>query len=162
MEPIRYQPGEAVRWLTLGAEDLRGSAEKQGKSVWSRSGERSIGKDLRQTAGAIADLGKSAVAEFLHQQAEAGEYVLYEDRFEIISGNNVKTVKYAEILSIRSSVDRAVLVLERGVLEIKPFAHVVSGKIRVPIGWRRNGIEVPYGLLLDELSARAGKKIEAE
>ena len=47
------------------------------------------------------------------------------------------------------------LVLDRGTLQIKPYAYVVAGKLKVPIGWARNGIEVPYELLIEELSSAA-------
>jgi len=39
---------------------------------------------------------------------------------------------------------------------------VVAGRTKVPVGWRRNGLEVPYELLIDELAARSGRSIEYE
>lgn len=162
MEPVRYEPGEAIRWLTLGAEDLKDSAGRQGKSVWTRRGERSIGKDIRQVVGAVADLGKGALAEMKHRQAEAAEYLIYSDKIEVLSGNTHRSYKFADVLALKLRDDTLVMVLERGTLEIKPFAHIVSGMVKVPIGWQRNGIEVPYGVLIDEISARTGKSVELE
>ncbi len=47
-----------------------------------------------------------------------------------------------------------------GTLTVRPIAHLSAGKIRVPIGWVRNEIEVPFSMLLDELSARSDVEIE--
>lgn len=156
MEEVRYKPGEAIRWLQTGAHDIRKSARRQGKSVMRREGERSIGRDLREIAGALTDLGKSAMAELAHRQAEASEYVLHDDRFEVVAGGRIRTVAYREILEIRVRGDKATLAMDQGSLSIKPHAHVVSGRLKVPVGWTRNGIEVPFELLIDELSARCG------
>jgi hypothetical protein len=160
MEEVRYRPGEALRWLGLGAEGYREQAEKQGKSVWHRSGERSVGKDVKQVAGALADLGRSALAELKTRQAEASEYVLHDDFFEIVEGSKPKSYRYSEVIGIKYFDERATLVLEKGSLTIKPFAHIVAGQVKVPVGWSRNGMEVPYGLLIDELAARCGVRID--
>ena len=83
MESSRYRPAEAMRWLEIGAQDVRQDARRQSTSVVRREGQRSIGKDLRDAAGAIVGLGKSALADLAHVQAAATEYALYEDRFEV-------------------------------------------------------------------------------
>lgn len=162
MEDVRYQPGEAVRWLQIGAEDRRKSAQRQGGSVWRREGERSIGKDLRQIAGVLTELGRSAMAEVAHRQATAAEYVLHEKDFEAVENGKVRSVRYDSILSIRVKGDKTSLIFEQGSLVIRPHAHVVAGRTKVPVGWRRNGMEVPYELLIDEISARCGRPVEYE
>jgi hypothetical protein len=160
VEGVRYRPGEAIRWLSTGAQGMRQVANAQGRSVVRREGERTIGKDVMQAAGALADFGKSAFAELLHKQAEATEYILHEDEFEIVSSSRVQTIPYEEVLAIRTKGDKATLIFERGSHSIKPEAYIVSGKIRMPIGWSRNDIEVPFEMLIDELAARSGLKVE--
>lgn len=160
VELIRYRPGEAIRWLETGAKDIRKSAGRQSKSLVRREGERSIGIDIRQAAGALVDMGKSALAELAHKQAMASEYVLFDDHFEIISSGRGKSFDYDEIISIKLKNDKATLVMDQGSIVIKPHAHIVSGRIKVPIGWTRNGLEVPYEVLLDELAARCDVRIE--
>lgn len=154
MEPIRYRPAEAIVWLRLGAEEMRKEARRRGQSVFQRQGERTLVKDLRDTAGALFGMGKSAFAEFLHQQYDDAEYVLYADRFEVVGKRGTKSILYEDVVSIRQDGDRAVMTLKRGSHTIKPIAHIVAGHVRVPIGWSRNGMDVPYETLLDELSAR--------
>ena len=56
--------------------------------------------------------------------------------------------------------DKATVVMERGSVNIRPEAYISSGRIKVPIGWERNEIEVPYEMLIDELAARAGIKVQ--
>ncbi|MFI5386721.1 MAG: hypothetical protein ACHQ50_11450 [Fimbriimonadales bacterium] len=160
MEPIRYKPGEAIRWLETGAEANRKSARLKGRDVFAPGVPP--GAKLGQGVGALIDLGKSAWADVLHKQAEASEYVFQEDRFDVVSGNSIKTVPYDEIKRISFKNERATITLHRGsTLVIKPYAHISAGRIRVPVGWLRNGMEVPYDLLIEELSARCGVEVEA-
>jgi hypothetical protein len=160
METVRYTPAEVVRWLDVGAESNRASAKRQTRSIVRREGERTIGKDIMQAAGAIFDAGKSAYAELMRRQTEGTEYVLLEEAFEVRSLGRVRTVRYDEVqdISMRTA-DRVVLALERGSISIKPVAHLVAGRLRVPIGWNRNGMEVPYAILVEELAARCGLEV---
>ncbi len=159
MELVRYRPGEAIRWIQSGAEDIRKSAKRQSSSLVRREGERTIGKDIGQAAGALVALGRSAWADLKHNQAMASEYVLLDDSFEIVRPGNVRGVEYSEITGMRLNGDRLTVILERGSIAIKPHAYIVAGRIKVPIGWERNGLEVPYETMLDELAARCGVEI---
>lgn len=159
---MRYKPGEAIRWLEMGADNLREAAQKQGRSVFRREGERSIGRDLKQTASAIADLGLSAWADLKSKQMQGTEYVLHDEFFEILEGGQVKTIRYADVLSVKLRDEDATMVFERGSIHIKPQAHIVSGKVKVPVGWTRNGMEVPWRLLVEELAARSGVRLDEE
>ena len=160
MEPIRYKPGEAIRWLETGAAANRKTAKQKGKDVFTSG--IPAGAKFGQGVGALIDLGKGAWSDILHQQAEASEYILQEDRFDVVSGNSIKTVPYNEIKRIAIKNEKATVTLDRGsTLVIKPYAHIVASRIRVPVGWMRNGMEVPYDLLIEELSARCGVEVEA-
>ncbi len=162
MEDVRYKPGEAIRWLQTGAHEIRQSAKRHGKSFTRREGARSIGRDLRDMAGALTDLGKSALAELAHRQAEANEYVLHDDQVEIVSGGRIRALLYSDVKAIKLSSEKATLILDQGSVTIKPHAYIVAGPLKVPVGWTRNDIEVPYELLLDELAARCGTTIERD
>src|SRR5947209_1476791 len=100
MELIRYKPGEALRWLEMGAEGFRKGAQRKGKSVVRREGERSIGKDVRDVAGVLMGMGKGALADLLHRQAEASEYVLSETDLEIITPGRIRRIPYVQVRSI--------------------------------------------------------------
>jgi len=160
MEPIRYKPGEAIRWLETGAEANIKSAKQKSREVFTQAG--TAGVKLGQGVGALIDLGKGAWADMLHKQAEASEYVLQDDRFDVVSGNSIKTVPYKEIKKIVIKGEKATITLDRGsIILIKPYAHITAGRLRVPVGWLRNGMEVPYDLIIEELSARCGVEVEA-
>ena len=111
-------------------------------------------------AGALKDLGKSAWADLRASELEGTEYVLLDDHFDIIRGTSIKSIPYKTIKEIEVRGDRSTLVLEKGTVQIKPHAYLVAGSIKVPVGWARNDMEVPYELLIEELAARSGVNIE--
>lgn len=161
MELVRYRPGEAIRWLQTGAENLRKGAQAKGKAAATAGSPdaKAFGENLKTAAGALLEYSRSAYADLIHRQADASEYVLHDKHFDIVRGPNIKTVEYARVHTIDLTKDRAVLELDKGSISIKPFAHLVAGRARVPIGWSRNGIEVPFELLIEELAARCGVEL---
>ncbi|MBL8059730.1 MAG: hypothetical protein JNK63_03325 [Chthonomonas sp.] len=161
-EVVRYKPGEAIRWLETGSEKIRKGALQKAQSVLRREGARSIGRDVREVAGALFGAGSAAMADLAHRQASASEYVLGDAHFEIVRPTGNRRVTYAEVKKIKLEGDRAQFELIHGSVSIKPFAHLVSGRVRVPIGWTRNNVEVPYELLIEELAARCDIEVEVE
>ena len=164
METIRYRPGEALRWLETGAAKIRLGAQAKGKSIVNSppTDARSLGLGVLTAASALVDLGKGAYAELVHKHVEASEYVIQEDRFDVVNGTAIKSISYSQIKSIMVVNDRATIELEKGSVIIKPYAHLVAGRLKVPVGWSRNGMEVPFELLIQEISARSGIDIEEE
>ncbi len=154
MELIRYKPGEAVRWLESGAKDMLRSAKKKGRQIIHPQGDRNLGRDFAQVAGAVVDVGKSALAELRHRQAEATEFVLGETSVEMLRPTGARTVPYESIKRIDKDGDKYTLIMDQGAATIKPHAYIVAGRVKVPVGWARNGLEVPYEVLVDELAAR--------
>lgn len=161
-ELVRYRPDDAVRWLQAGAKTIRDRAVKVGEGVFKRSGERNLKKDVFQTAGAVFDVGKSAVADLMHLSAANTEYVLSSTGFEVSKAGATRLVSYATIRRIRLSRDQVVLELEQGSITISPPAHIVAGGVRAPIGWLRNGLQVPFEVLIEEIAAHAQLRIEPE
>ncbi len=154
LETIRYRPCDAVRWLKIGADSMRESAKKQGAQVIGRDGVRNLKKDLSQAAGALWDMGKSAVADAVHVNALNTEFLLGPDRIEIIRPVGSKIIEYAKIRRIRRQEDVYTVELDQGSFVIAPPAYVMAGAIKAPVGWDRNGHEVEFRLLAEELSAR--------
>ena len=164
VELVRYKVGEAIRWLETGAESIRKGAQNKGLNILKQNGidQKTLGDNLKTAAGAIFDFGKGTYADMIHKQAEDSEYVLQEKQFDIVTGGNIKAITYDRVLAIHQRGDRTILTLDKGVVTIKPFAYIVSGRIKVPVGWKRNGIEVPYELFTLELAARCGMEIQEE
>lgn len=160
MEAVRYRPGEAIKWLETGADRIRDEAVRKAQGVFRRQGERSVAKDVREMAGALWDAGTAALAELARRQGEATQYVLEEESFQLVSGSSGKRYAYSDVRRIRMEGENCHLILERGSVVVKPFAHIVAGRVRVPMGWMRNGVDVPYELLIEELAARIGKEID--
>ncbi len=163
MEVVRYRPGEAIRWLATGAENLRKDAASRGRTVVKQSNgdARAVKENIKNAAGALLDFGKSAYTDLLHNQAEASEYVLLDNQFDIVKGGTIRSIPYSDVKKIEFKSERATLVLEKGSFTIKPVAHIVAGHAKVAVGWARNDIEVPYELLIEELSARCKVEIDA-
>jgi hypothetical protein len=162
MELVRYRPGEAIRWLQTGAENMRKSANERGKGLVRQSGadQKGLGENVKTAAGALFDYGKSAYTDVMRKQAEAVEYVLQDDHFDVVRGSSINSVLYERVKHVKLSGDRVRLYLDKGTLTIKPVAHIVAGRVKVPVGWVRNGIEVSFDLLAEELAARCGVDLE--
>jgi hypothetical protein len=153
METVRYRPGEAIRWLQIESARLK---DEPGPVMG-----QTVGESVRGVAGALFNMGRSAFAELAHLRTSASEYMLLEDRLEIVHGKSIRAVPFESIKTIEMKGDRVTLRLEKGVIAIKPFAYIVAGPLKVPIGWNRNGMEVHYHLLIEELSARCGVEVVA-
>ena len=161
MEVVRYQPGEAIRWLETEADRMRREATQKGKSaVQGADMEGGIKQSVANVASAIFDFGKSAYAEIAHLRAKAGEYVLLEERLDVVNGTSIKSIKYADVKKILVAKDKATIHFSGHTVSIKPYAYLSAGPLKVPVGWTRNGMEVPYYLLLEELAARCGVDLE--
>lgn len=120
-----------------------------------------VKESLRSAAGALFDFGKSAYTDLLHSQAEASEYVLQDDHFDVVRNGTIRSIPYSAIKAIDFRSEKAHFKLDnKSVLTIKPIAHLLVGHAKVPIGWSRNDIEVPFELLIEELSARSKVEIE--
>lgn len=164
MEPIRYKPGEAIRWLETAADSFKRNAKVKGKEAVDPKRDRSdfkkVGQNVADVAGAIYDLGRSAWADMLHRQADASEYVLQDGHFDVVKGTSIKTIDYDRVESVTVKNETVTLNLDKGSLTIKPYAYIVAGRVKVPVGWSRNGMEVPYELLIEELCARCGVNLD--
>ncbi|MBN9500992.1 MAG: hypothetical protein BGO01_05775 [Armatimonadetes bacterium 55-13] len=164
MEPIRYKPGEAIRWLETAADSYRKTAKSKGKEAVDLKRDRSdfkkVGQNVADAASALYDYGKGAWADMLHRQAEASEFVLQEHHFDVVNGTAIKTVAYDRVEQVTMKGDTFTFKLDKGSITIKPHAYIVSGRVKVPVGWSRNGMEVPYELLIEELCARSRVNLE--
>ena len=157
-EVVRYRVDEAIRWLDTGANQMRKDAAAAGKSAAQTVGPdfRAVGQSLKKAAASARDYGRGAVADMAHRRAEAVEYVLDEDHFDIVRGGAIQTIRYSDLKTIETKGERARLTMESGDVTIKPIAHLVTTGARIPLGWSRNGLDAPYPTLLEEIAARAG------
>lgn len=162
MEIVRYKPGEAIRWLQTEAGRYKSDAKASGRAATEPSSVdmQGITETVKNAASAVFNLGRSAYAEMAHLRANASEFILLDDRMDIVSGTSIKAIPYSSVKKITLKGDKASLILEKGQFVIKPFAYVVAGPLKVPIGWERNGLETPYLLIIEELAARCNKEVE--
>lgn len=159
MELIRYRPGEAIRWIQTGAQKNRKDAKVLARSMAPPEDMRSLAENVKSGVGALVAAGRGAIADLMHHQAAASEYALGETEFEVVKPGSAKRYAYADVKDITVTGDRVLVKTDRAQISIKPYAYVVAGRLKVPVGWSRNGIEVPYELLIEELAARCGIEI---
>ena len=157
MPTVTYRPPDVLHWFGAGSQEAMKSAKRKGKRL---GGEGSVKDKFFQAASAAADIGRGAAAGLVQNQAAETVYKLFDDRLEVRTPLSRQVVQYAAVSSIQAhNKDRFTLEHEGGTLTIRPIAHLASGRIRVPVGWVRNEIEVPFTMLLEELSARCGLEI---
>ena len=160
MQRVTYTPAEVLHCSGAGARQARASAKKKGQSVLQ---DGDLAKGLRSVAGAAADLGKLALTDLVQRQAEVTSVEFFDDAFEVVGFTNRKRIAYTEVQQIRAmGQDRFEVVYRSGSVVLKPVAHLVAGRLKVPVGWVRNGMEVPYSTLLDELTGRCGVEVSQE
>lgn len=160
MATVTYRPAEVLHWFGIGSRAARQRAKKRGQAALAGN---DLVQGLRQVAGAASDIGKGAITDLVYRQAEETSYVLAEDAFEVIGLTSRKRISYKDVSEIGSRPhDRFEISHKGGTLVVKPIAHLVAGRMRVPVGWSRNGMEVPYAMLIEELAAHCGAEIVPE
>ncbi len=157
-EVVRYRVDEAIRWLDAGADGMRRDAAAGARAATNGmpTDLGSVGRSIRKAAGSVRDFGRAAAADLSHKRADAIEYVLDEDRFDIVRGGSIHSIRYDAVKTIELRGERATLHLESGQATIRPVAHLVTAGAKVPLGWSRNGLDAPYTTLVEEIAARAG------
>ena len=163
MDEVVYVPSQCIRWLETGAGGLKDSAKERAIVARARFQERNFGEAIRSTVSAGARAGKALLAELAGRRGEATEYRFFEDHFELATLLKTESFEYGDVAKIEKGVGsrfRYVVTLPHNRRTISPVAWMESGAVRVPIGWERNGMEVPYILLIEELAARCGLAIE--
>lgn len=162
MDAVRYRPGDAMRWLETAAGARRKSAKDKGMSFLAPAGEdspRGIKENLITAAGAIADYGKGAYADLIKRQADSYEIILSETEFSVSKSTGPKIYRYADVTAVTEEKDKITVTLGQTSVTIRPYAYITAGRVKVPIGWDRNGMEVPFELLVEELAARCRVEI---
>lgn len=160
MATVTYRPAEVLHWLEIGSKEAKQKARSMGQSMLSGSG---FVQGLKDAAGAASEFGRGAITDLVQRKAEETSYIFSDESMEWIGLTSRKSMAFKEITEIRAKPhDRFEVVYKSGSLTIKPIAHLLSGRLRVPVGWMRNGMEVPYALLIEELAARAGVEIFSE
>jgi hypothetical protein len=159
MDPVTYRSPSLLHWFGAESRRERADARRKGKRLLGSSGQTIAGQ-LKDAASAAMSLGRGATNELALRQASEEAYVLGADAFERIGLGARSRVPYAKVKEIVAlGSDRYELTHASGRLVVRPVAHLVRGRSRVPVGWVRNGVEVPFSTLIDELSARCGVEV---
>ncbi|MCH8274301.1 MAG: hypothetical protein IH851_05885 [Armatimonadetes bacterium] len=153
--PIRYRPADVARWLEIGA----GSMRRTNAPTRVPGGE--IGRVILETVGKVVGQGKGALVQVAVRRLGHLEYRLYDDRIEVTTASSERCVSYDRISAIETMRPGEYRVVTRdGALRIKPYAWLNVTGLRVPFGWLRDGMEVPFELLIEELAGRAKIVVE--
>ncbi|HXH60601.1 MAG TPA: hypothetical protein VNI20_04520 [Fimbriimonadaceae bacterium] len=157
-----YRPPDLLHWFSSGSQEAIESAKRKGRALTKEAGESSIRQNIMRAASVAAEFGRGAAADMVHKHSAESVYRLLEDRLVVQNPISQDSILYSEIESIEAAgKDKFKVGHSGGTLTIRPLAHLVSGRIRVPVGWLRNEIEVPYTMLIEEISARSGVEIDS-
>lgn len=160
MAIVTYRPAEVLHWFGVGSREAKQRASRRGQAALQRS---DFMKGILDVTGAVAEFGKGTLTDLVQRKAEESVYELTDDALEAVGLTSRKRVLYKDVTEIHAKPhDRFELVHKGGTLTIKPIAHLLAGRLRVPVGWLRNGMEVPYALLIEELAAHCGVEILPE
>jgi len=163
MDAVRYRPGDALRWLETGAGAHRKSARDKGRAILKHTNgvtAVALKEGVFNAASAIAELSKGAYAELVRRQAESYEIILGENEFTMCRSAGPRSFRYEDVTAISQDRDKVTITAGQTTLTIKPYAYITTGRVKVPIGWDRNGMEVPYELIVEELAARCRVEID--
>jgi hypothetical protein len=156
-----YRPADIVGLIGADSRAVKDSATRHGAQFLGEEGD--LGERLRAAAGAIKDLGRGALRDFLQRRSDALSFTLADDYFETSGLTKRRKIYYREVATILARPhDRYKVYFNGGSFSIRPVAHLVAGRVKVPIGWKRNEMEVTFETLPLELAARCGIEIEEE
>ncbi|MBX3114348.1 MAG: hypothetical protein KF836_07255 [Fimbriimonadaceae bacterium] len=163
MANVVYKPAEVMHWFDTESKRTNAIARAQTKDIAKTANEEGFLPGLKQAAGAALSIGKGAYGTVIQKQATETRIDLYETGFEVNELTRRVKIGYDQVRQIVSKAnDRYLVLYNGGNITIKPVAHLVAGRYRVPVGWLRNGTEVPFIVLIEEISARSGVEIIAE
>lgn len=158
-----YTPAEVMHWFDTESKRNQALVRAQTRDIARVANEEGIIPTIKQAATAALSMGKGAYGTVVQKQATETRYDLFDSGFEFVDIARRVKVDYSQVRQIVAKAgDRYQILFNGGSLTVKPPAYLVAGKYRVPVGWMRNGVEVPFLTLVEEISARSGIEIIAE
>jgi hypothetical protein len=162
MSTVTYRTPEALDWFRVGAREARSRARAKGSDLM-RGTAKDLAAGIKQAASTAADYGKGAFSDLVHRQAGETAFMLLDDSFEAAWLSGRKRIAYKDVSAVVSlGSDRFEVRHKDGSLTIRPVAHLTAGRLKVAVGWSRNGLEVPFETLPLEIAARCGLDVASE
>ena len=160
MGVITYRPVDIVRWLGQSNKKDRKAAVGRAMSIPEVTVKKGLVKGIQNAAESAFGLGKQAMGEVSTRKAEEVGYTLFDGGFEVVGLMRHIKVDYGDVAEIiEKEGDRFRIEFNGGHVTVRPVAHLVAGSLKVPLGWLRDGMEVEYRTLLEEIAARSGRDI---
>lgn len=158
MSTVHYTAPDILHWLGTPADRPKAKSRQTPEPKSSASSE--IAANIKAVASAATSFGKEAIADIVRAKVSVYKVSLYEKGMEIYSLTATRKIDYENVKSIKELTnDRFEIVHENGKAIIKPCGHIVVERLKLPIGWIRNGLEVSYHTLIQEIAARSSIEI---
>lgn len=158
MSTVHYSAPDILQWLGTTGERAKVQGKQLAKSKGDQSGE--ITANLKAVASAAASFGKEALADIVRTKVAVYKVTLYDKGMEIQTLTGTKKVEYSWVTGIDElSNDRFEIKHSNGKAVIKPCGYLLVDRLKLPIGWLRNGLEVSYHTLIEEIAARSSIEI---
>ncbi len=163
MSTTTYRPVDILHWFGMESRRNRRSGFHKGGLVPKKATEQGVVQGLKLVASAAYDLTRGAASDLVQAQAGQTEYVLHDSGFEAVDLVRRVKIDYKQVHKIIAKQnDKFLIVADNANVTVKPVAHLSAGHVRVPVGWVRNGMEVPFATLIEELSARCSVDVTTE
>jgi hypothetical protein len=144
-QPVKYKPVDIIRWIDFTTESHNKTHTK----------ESPFPKTIKQALQKMVNLSKTTTAQVARNAIEQLEYRLYHDSLEMHSQTGFRSILYSQVTHIEILKREAFRIrTEKETVRIKPYAWMIVANLKIPLGWRREDMEVPYHLLLEEIAAR--------
>ncbi|GIV01889.1 MAG: hypothetical protein KatS3mg015_0719 [Fimbriimonadales bacterium] len=154
MHVVRYRPADAIQWIEVALQPHASSFD------FRAEGPESVRDAVLSAFGKLLDLSKETTAEVLLRTIRAIEYRLFDDHLEVQNLAGVKRYAYADLKTVELRKRDRFLFRGEGIrFAIRPYATLALTGVRLPLGWQREGLPVPYRLLAEEIALRSSVKV---
>jgi hypothetical protein len=155
---VTYSPPEALKWI-----QFKSDASKEGASRRLVRSGKTVRQDWKSSvtdvAGAVGAYASTAASSLTHAAKNVARYDLDDTMLTAKTMGKTTKISFEDIQEILLDGDEATIIHSKGNLKIKPIGYVSSGIVKAPLGWRRNGTEVPFATLIEEIAGRAGLRV---
>lgn len=154
---VKYRVSDSIlKWF----EFQPSVSETTSQAISKAKSDQPVQKHIKNAAQTIVDIGKSAYAGMVQLGPLEYEVTFRESEVSLCRNRRIERIPYRTIQRIALEKDVITLKLDHQTIKIRPVVVLSAGKLKVPVGWDRDGQDVPFETLAHEFSGRSGLSVE--